>query len=67
MKNLINLKADSKLIGTVYNIYNHTGKVVFSGIIDDEITSIEMENLPGGSYILSFGDNMRYLSKIIIQ
>ncbi len=66
-KNLINLKADSKLIGTVYNIYNHKGKVEFSGIIDDEITSIELENLPIGSYILSFGDNMRYLSKIIIQ
>ncbi len=65
--NLINVKADYKLIGTPYNVYDNIGKRVFSGIIKNENTSIEMENLPGGIYMLSVGDNIKHISKIIKQ
>ena len=65
--NLINVKVDYKLIGTPYNIYDNIGKRVFSGIINNENTSIEMENLPGGIYMLSVGDNYTHISKIIKQ
>jgi hypothetical protein len=51
--NQINVKADYKLIGTAYIVYDNLGKSVFSGIINNENTLIEMENLPGGIYMLS--------------
>lgn len=65
--NHINVKVDYKLIGMAYTIYDHLGKSVFSGIIINENTSIEMGNLPGGIYMLSIGDNMKQISKIIKQ
>jgi hypothetical protein len=65
--NQINLKADYKLIGTAYTVYDNLGKSVFSGIIDNENTAIEMENLPGGIYMLSIGDNMKQIYKMIKQ
>jgi len=65
--NQISVKADDKLIGTAYTIYDHIGKSVFSGIIINENTSIEMGNLPGGIYMLCVGDNMKQISKIIKQ
>ncbi len=61
----INVKADSKLIGAAYTIYDNLGKAVFSGIINTENTLIEMENLARGIYMLSIGDNMRQTLKVI--
>lgn len=65
--NKINVKADYKLIGTAYIVYDNLGKSVFSGIINNEHTLIEMGNLPRGIYLLCIGDNMKPLSKIIKQ
>lgn len=65
--NVISVKADYKLIGTPYNVYDKLGKRVLSGRINKEITYIEMGNLPGGIYMLSVGDNMKPISKIIKQ
>ena len=65
--NHINVKVDCKLIGTAYTIYDHLGKSVFSGIIINENTSIEMGNLPVGIYMLCVGDNRQHISKIIKQ
>jgi hypothetical protein len=65
--NQINVKADYKLIGTAYIVYDNLGKSVFSGIINNENTLIEMENLPGGIYMLSFGNSSKQIIKIIKQ
>lgn len=65
--NQINVKADSKLIGTAYTLYSNLGTAVFSGIINNENTLIEMENLPGGIYMLSVGNSSKQIFKVIKQ
>lgn len=65
--NQITVKADYKLIGTAYIVYDKFGKSVFSGILNNENTLIEMGNLPGDFYMLSIGDNMKQIIKIIKQ
>jgi hypothetical protein len=65
--NQINLKSDYKLIGTAYIVYDNLGKSVFSGIINNENTLIEMENFPKGIYILSVENSSKQIFKIIKQ
>lgn len=65
--NEITVKSDYKLIGTPYKVYDKLGKRVLIGIINKEITNLEMGDLPGGIYILSVGDDMKPVSKIIKQ
>ncbi len=63
--NQINVKADSKLIGTAYTLYDNLGKAIFSGTINNENTLLEMGNLPGGIYMLSIGDDLKQTLKVI--
>ena len=64
-QSLVNVKADAKLIGTVYTIYNNTGKVVLSGTINAENTSVELGNLSVGIYLFSAGENVQQTFKVI--
>jgi hypothetical protein len=65
-KNVINVKtADTKLLGMAYSIYDNTGKVVLSGKITSENTSIELGNLAAGIYVLSIAENMKQTFKVI--
>jgi hypothetical protein len=64
-QSVINVKADTKLIGNNYSIYDNTGKVVLSGKLKSENTTIELGNLSGGIYMFSVGENMRQTFKII--
>ncbi len=65
-KNVINVKtADTKLLGMAYSIYDNTGKVVLSGKITSENTSIELGNLAAGIYMISIADNMKQTFKVI--
>ena len=48
MQSVINVKADSKLIGDVYAIYDNTGRVVLTGKINLQNTIIELGNLSAG-------------------
>ena len=65
-KNVINVKtADTKLLGMAYSIYDNAGKVVLSGKITSENTSIELGNLAAGIYMLSIADNMKQTFKVI--
>ena len=61
----INVKADAKLLGSVYTIYDNVGKVVLSGKINSENTVIELGNLSGGIYLFSVGENLKQTLKII--
>lgn len=65
--NLINVKVDYKLIGTLYTLYDNLGKRIFSGIINNEYTLIEMEYLPRGIYMLSIGNSSKQIFKVIKQ
>jgi len=64
-QSLINVKVDNKHIGVVYYIYENTGKVALTGIINSENTTIDLGNLSGGLYMLMIGDNMKQKFKII--
>jgi hypothetical protein len=64
-QSIINVKADSKLIGTVYSIYDNTGRVVLTGKLNSENTIIELGNLSGGIYMFSAGENMKQVFKVI--
>ena len=62
---VINVKADSKLIGSVYSIYDNTGRVVLTEKLNAESTTIELGNLTGGIYMFSIGENMKQTFKVI--
>ena len=61
----INVKADAKLLGSVYNVYDNVGKVVLSGKINSENTVIDLGNLSGGIYLFSVGENLKQTFKVI--
>ena len=65
--NQINVKVDYNIIGAAYNLYSNLGIAVFSGTINNENTLIEMENLPGGIYMLSVGNSSKQIFKVIKQ
>jgi hypothetical protein len=62
---LINVKADTKLLGSIYNIYDNTAKLVLTGKINSENIVIELGNLSGGIYVFSIGENMKQTFKVI--
>lgn len=64
-QSIINVKADTKLIGNVYSIYDNTGRVVLTGKLNSHNTSIELGNLSGGIYIFSVGENMKQNFRVI--
>ncbi len=64
-KSQINVKADAKLLGSIYTVYNNSGKVVLSGKINSENTVIELGNLSGGIYLFSVGENLKQTFKVI--
>jgi len=64
-QSVINVKADSKLIGSVYSIYDNTGRVVLTGKLNSQNTTIELGNLSSGIYMFSVGENMKQTFKVI--
>lgn len=64
-QSVINVKADGKLIGSVYSIYDNTGRVVLTGKVNSENTTIELGNLSGGIYMFNVGENMKQTFKVI--
>lgn len=63
--NQINVKADIKLIGTEYTLYDNLGTAVLTGKITSESTIIEVDNLSGGVYMLNVGTKQVF--KVIKQ
>ena len=61
----INVKADASLLGSVYTVYDNTGKLVLTGKINSENTTIELGNLSGGIYLFSVGENLKQTFKVI--
>jgi PKD repeat protein len=63
--NQINLKTDSRLLGSNYTVYDKTGKSVINGKIIAEQTVVELGNLSRGIYLLSIGENFKQTFKVI--
>ena len=57
--NILNIKSDSKYIGTKYAIMDNSGKIVLTGLISSNLTRLNTENLSQGIYLLSAGDNIK--------
>ena len=64
-QNVINVMADNKLLSEIYSIYDNTGKVVLTGKLNSQNTTIELGNLSGGIYMFSVGENMKQSFKVI--
>ena len=64
-QNVINVMADNKFLSEIYSIYDNTGKVVLTGKLNSQNTTIELGNLSGGIYMFSVGENMKQSFKVI--
>ena len=64
-QSVINVMADNKLLSEIYSIYDNTGKVVLTGKLNSQNTTIELGNLSGGIYMFSVGENMKQSFKVI--
>jgi len=64
---ILNVKADSKLIGSNYQILDNVGRVVFTGNLNSQNSTIELVNLSSGIYMFSVGKNINQTFKIIKQ
>ena len=61
----INVKAVASLFGSDYTVYDNTGKLVLTGQIISENTTIELGNLSGGFYLFYVGKNLKQTFKVI--
>jgi hypothetical protein len=64
-QSIINLTVDNKLIGDVYSISDNEGRIVMTGKLTSKDTTIELNNLSGGIYMFSVGENMKQTFKVI--
>jgi hypothetical protein len=64
-QNIINIKSVDKLIGYAYSMYDGMGRIVLNGILNSELTRIEIDNLTSGIYVFSIGENMTDKCKLI--
>jgi len=64
-QSIINVRADIKLLGSAYVIYDNTGKLVLTGKITSKNTVIELDNLSDGIYLFSVGENLKQTFKVI--
>ena len=58
-QSIINVTVDNKLIGDVYSISDNAGRIVLTGKLNSQYTTIELNNLSGGVYMFSVGENMK--------
>jgi len=63
-QSFINVKANCNLFGSIYSVYEHTGKSVLKGNFSEN-TTIQLGNLAAGIYLLSIGESSRQMFKVI--
>ena len=57
--NILNIKSEFKYIGTNYSVFDNSGKVILNGLITSNLTTLNIENLSEGIYLLSVGENVK--------
>ena len=63
--NQIIINVEKQLLGSVYMIYDYTGKSILSGKILSEQSVIDLGDLSKGIYFLSIGENLERTVKVI--
>jgi hypothetical protein len=61
----IAINVEKQLLGSVYTIYDYTGKSILSGKILSEQSVIDLVDLSKGIYLLSIGENLERTVKVI--
>lgn len=61
----IQIHSDKQMIGAAYTIADLTGRLVLSGKISSEVTSVSIVELPSGMYFLHFPETNLGVTKII--
>ena len=61
----IAINVEKQLLGSVYTIYDYTGKSILSGKILSEQSVIDLVDLSKGIYLLSIGENLERTFKVI--
>ena len=56
---ILNVVVDSENLNSAYSIFDNTGRVVLTGKLQSEVTSIQLGDLPSGVYTISIGDEIR--------
>jgi PKD repeat protein len=61
----LNLMVGSNLLGSVYTVYDNTAKLVLTGKISTENTSVDLGNLSAGLYLFRMGEICTQIVKVI--
>lgn len=61
------VKADSKFIGESYSIIDNSGRIVLSGRITSENTSVKLDGLSKGVYLFQVVENLNQSYRIMIN
>ncbi len=64
-QSVINVNIEANLVGSVFTIYDNTGKAVKTGKLNSSNTTIEVNDLSGGVYSFSVGGNRKQTFKVI--
>jgi hypothetical protein len=64
-QSIINVNTDNKLIGDAYFISDNSGRIVLTGKLNSQNTTIELGNLSGGIYMFRVGDHMKKTFKVL--
>ncbi|MDA0829541.1 MAG: T9SS type A sorting domain-containing protein, partial [Bacteroidetes bacterium] len=56
---ILNVVVNSEYLNSAYSIFDNTGRVVLTGKLQSEVTSIQLGDLPSGVYTISVGDGIR--------
>lgn len=65
VQNVVTVKADFKLVGESYSVYDNMGRVVLTGQITSQNTAIEMNSLSNGMYMFNIGNKIQHIISII--
>ncbi len=62
--NILNVEVGSEYLNSAYSIFENTGRVVLTGTLHSEVTSIQLGDLSSGVYTISVGDCIRQTFKV---
>lgn len=65
VNDILNITGSKKTIGKSYAIYDNQGRLVLSGKINAENTTIELSGLSGGLYLFSLGEKWNQPFKVV--